>query len=106
MDASQYQEEANAFLLADRLSPETCGPVLVGLQGSEAARGLVPMATLWAEQTTSSLTRAWIQLGLRVNNVDATESPEAALPLNLSIVALEALAARGGNHHLLRTEAA
>jgi hypothetical protein len=105
-DPKEYQKYAETFLLADQLSPETCGPALVGLQGFDQVRALAPIASMWAEETTSPLTRAWIQLGLRVNGLDA---PEVAgpLPLNLSIVALEALAARDGNHHLLRmTEAA
>ncbi len=105
-DSKDFAADAQEFLLSDRLSPETCGPALVGLQGHEQLRGLFPMATLWAEQTTSPLTRAWIQLGLRVNKIEAPEPVAGPLPASLSIVALEALAAREGNHHLLRTEAA
>jgi hypothetical protein len=96
------------FLLTEPLSPETCGPVLLGLQGLSEVGGIVPMATRWAQETASPLTRAWIEIGLRVNGLgtDLPERGEAALPRNLAVVALEALAARDGNHHLLRTEAA
>jgi len=95
---------AEAFLLADKLSPETCGPALVGLQGSSQVRGLAPLAEQWAAETTSPLTRAWITLGLRVNGIEVADPTEgAALPRNLAIVALEALAASEGNYRLLHT---
>ncbi|MEO5924057.1 MAG: hypothetical protein ABIR70_09540 [Bryobacteraceae bacterium] len=99
-------KDAEGFLLTDKLTPETCGPALVGLQGSSQIRGLAPLAVRWAEETCSPLTRAWIQIGLRVNGIDVAESLETPLSPNLAVVALEALAAQDGNHGLLRTEAA
>jgi hypothetical protein len=101
-DPADYAEDAQEFLLADQLSPDTCGPALVGLQGFSQVPALAPMATMWAAQTTSPLNRAWIQLGLRVNNIEVADLPATTLPRNLGIVALEALAARDGNHSLLR----
>ena len=106
VDPKEFADDAREFLLSDRVSPETCGPALLGLQGYPQVRGLVPMATMWADRTPSLLTRAWIQLGLRVNHVDVAEPAPGKLPQALNIVALEALAAGDGNHPLLRTEAA
>ncbi len=100
------EKDAEGFLLADKLSPETCGPALVGLQGSSQVRGLAPLAARWAEETCSPLTRAWIQIGMRVNGLDTPEPLETPLSRNLAVVALEALSALDGNHRLLRTEAA
>lgn len=98
---------AENFLLADKLSPETCGPALAGLHGSSQVRGLVPLAEQWAAETTSPLTRAWITIGLRVNGVEVGDPKEgAALPRNLAIVALEALAASDGNYRLFQMEVA
>ena len=99
-----FDQSAEAFLLADRLSPETCGPALVGLQGTQQVRGLIPVATQWAEETASPYTRAWIRIGLRVNGVELGVGPEVSIPRNLAVMALEALAAPGGNHHLLKAE--
>ena len=93
--------------MADKLSPETCGPALAGLHGSSQVRGLVPLAEQWAAETTSPLTRAWITIGLRVNGVEVGDPKEgAALPRNLAIVALEALAASDGNYRLFQMEVA
>lgn len=100
----EVDPEAQEFLLKDQLGPETCGPALVGLHGSQEVQGLLPLAARWAEETSSPLTRAWIHIGLRVNQIDVAEPLEAPLPRNLSVVALEALSAREGNHRLLRSE--
>jgi hypothetical protein len=51
------------------------------------------------------LTRAWITLGLRLNGVTGGD-PGGAVHRNLAVVALEALAAEGGNHELFRAEVA
>lgn len=91
------------FLLDDQLTPETCGPALVGLQGSPEGRALTSLALEWEPKSLSPLTRAWLRLGLRLNGIEPAE-PSSPLPRNLAILALEALAAKEGNHRLLRTE--
>lgn len=93
------------FLLGTQVGPETCGPVLVGLQGTSEAKALTGVAALWARETPSELTRAWITLGLRLNGVTGGD-PGGAVHRNLAVVALEALAAEGGNHELFRAEVA
>lgn len=75
---------------------------MVALQGSKDARGLVEIAQHWLSETASPMTRAWITLGLRLNGVDLPDPVESVLPKNLMVVALEALAARDGNHVLLK----
>jgi hypothetical protein len=99
---SGVEAAAEEFLLADKLNPETCGPALLGLQGTGKAQGLLPMAERWAAETPSPLTRAWITLGLRLNGVDVADK-ESTIPHNFGIVALEALAAQDGNYSLLKT---
>lgn len=95
------------FLLADELSPETCGPALVGLQGSQEAKALLPLAARWRDEAVSPLTRAWIGIGLRLNGGSFEDAREAGgtVPRNLAVVALEALSAAGGNHELLQVKA-
>lgn len=95
-------KRAQEFLLEDRLSPETCGPALLGLQGLAEAQPLAPLAVRWAEETLSPLTRAWIHLGLRANGWPVPEPVAAPLPRNLALTALQALAHSAGNHQLLR----
>jgi len=101
---AEVDSDAREFLLKVKLGPETCGPALVGLQGSQQLQAYFPQAVQWAEATASPLTRAWLHLGLRVNQVEVPEPVETPLPRNLSVLALEALAAREGNHRLLRAE--
>jgi hypothetical protein len=103
-DISELARGAEAFLLADTLTPESCGPALVGLQGSDKVRGLAPLAERWLEESSSPLTRAWIRIGLRVNGLEVEDAAEASIPRNLGIVALEALAVTAGNHGLLRAK--
>lgn len=95
-------KRAQSFLLEDRLTPETCGPALLGLQGLAEANPLVPLASRWAEETASPLTRAWIHLGLRVGGWSAPEPAAGPLSRNLALTAIQALAHPGGNHQLLR----
>jgi hypothetical protein len=98
-------EAGSRFLLTADMSPETCGPVLVGLQGTSEAKALARVALGWAQETASPLTRAWIALGLKLNGVPV-EDPGGAVPHNVAIVALEALAAQDGKHECLRMEVA
>ncbi len=98
---STKEADAEEFLLEDELSPETCGPALLGLRGTSKAKGLLPLAERWLDETPSALTRAWLMLGMRLNDADI-EDRETAVPRNLGIVAMEALTARDGNHSLLR----
>jgi hypothetical protein len=95
-----------AFILQAQVSADTCGPAMVALQGSSEGRGLIEMAQFWEAESKSPLTRAWIRLGLRLNGVDVTDPEEAEVPKNLMVVALEALAARDGNHRLLQVSEA
>jgi hypothetical protein len=104
-DLAELAQSSEKFLLADTLTPETCGPALVGLQGTSQAQGLAPLAARWVAESGSPLTRAWIRIGLRVNNIEVADPVGASMPRNLAIVALEALAAHEGNHRLLRAQA-
>jgi hypothetical protein len=90
------------FILQADVSPDNCGPALLALQGSQEGRGLVEMAQYWAAEAASPMTRAWIRLGLRVNGVEVADPENSEVPKNLMVVALEALAAREGNHGLLQ----
>jgi len=101
---AEVNSDAREFLLKEKLGPETCGPVMLSLHGSSELQGYFPQAERWAEATSSPLTRAWLHIGLRVNQVDIAEPINAPLPRNLNVLALQALAARDGNHRLLRTE--
>lgn len=96
-------EVSGRFLLDDQLTPETCGPALVGLQDSKEGRTLTALAVEWEAKSPSPLTRAWLRLGLRLNGVELAD-PASPPPRNLAIAALEALASKDGNHRLLRTE--
>jgi hypothetical protein len=96
-----FRDSAN-FILQANLSPETCGPALMALQGSGDARGLIGKAQSWAAENPSPMTRAWIRLGLRLNGVDIADPASSEVPKNLMVVALEALGARDGNHGLLK----
>lgn len=98
--------ETSEFILQAEISPDTCGPVLMALQGSEEGRKLVEMAQYWAAETRSPMTRAWIKLGLRLNGTEIADSEESGIPKNLMVVALEALGAREGNHRLLKVSEA
>jgi hypothetical protein len=93
------------FLLSQTLRPETCGAVLLGLQGRPEVRDLLPMATMWLAESASPMTRAWLRLGLRANGVTLAQD-DSQPPSSLAIVALEALAAEGGNLSGFRWEQA
>lgn len=99
-------KKSSEFILQAELSPDTCGPALLALQGSDEGRKLVEMAQHWAAETPSPLTQAWIRLGLRLNEVDVADPEESGIPKNLMIVALEALGAREGNYRLLKVSEA
>ena len=95
-------KRAQEFLLEERLSPETCGPALLGLQGTAETQTLAPLAVRWAEETPSALTRAWIHLGLHASGWPVAEPLAAPVPRNFALTALQALAHPSGNHPLLR----
>lgn len=98
-------EPVEKFLLSGNLGPETCGMALLGLQGTTHTASLAPLAARWAEETASPLSRAWIEIGLRVNGWSVPESGEVRpLPRNLGAVALEALAESAGNHRVFKVE--
>ncbi|MEI9812083.1 MAG: hypothetical protein WDO18_05145 [Acidobacteriota bacterium] len=97
----QFQKNSHILLEHD-LSSDTCGPVLMALQGTSEAKALLEMAQFWAAQTASPWTRAWITLGLRLNGAGTADPDDSATPKNLATVALEALAAEEGNHVLLK----
>lgn len=94
------------FILQTDISPDSCGPSLVALQGTDEGRALIEMAQYWVAETLSPITRAWIKLGLRVNGVEIADAEESQVPKNLMGVALEALAARDGNFSLLKVSEA
>jgi hypothetical protein len=96
----------SGFILQSDISPDSCGPSLVALQGTEDGRALIEMAQYWAAETQSPLTRAWIKLGLRLNGVEVADAEEPQIPKNLMAVALDALAARDGNYALLKVSEA
>jgi hypothetical protein len=81
----------------------------MGLQGRAEASSSVDLARHWLEETPSSMAHAWITLALRLHGVAV---PDAQSPLagagspDLTILALEALGAVGGNYGLLKTEMA
>ncbi len=97
---------ARTFLLAETLTPESCGPTLLAMQGSPAAEELKTVGAKWVAETDSRLNRARLTLGLRVHGVDVTEAADTPVATNQAIVALEALGARDGRFAILKAEAA
>jgi hypothetical protein len=73
---------------------------LIGLQGSPLAPPVVGAARSELKLTKSRLTRAWLILGLRLAG-EPVKSPELAASDDITITALEALGAIGGNSALL-----
>jgi hypothetical protein len=94
------------FILQAELSPDTCGPALMALQGSDEGHKLFEMAQHWAAETRSPMTRAWIKLGLRLNGAEVADPEKSEIPKNLMVVALEVLGALEGNHRLLKVSEA
>ena len=92
-----------------RSYPETTALALLGLQGRPEASSSVDLARHWLEETPSPMARAWITLALRLHGVAGAETlgalPGPGSP-DLTILALEALGAPGGNFGLLKTEMA
>lgn len=103
--ADKLVQGAQAFLLAETLTPESCGPTLLALQGSPAADELKTVGAGWVSENSSRLVRARLTLGLRVQGVDVPQAVDAPLSNNLAVTALEALGAREGRFSLLTTGA-
>ena len=80
--------------------------VITGLQGQEGLEKSLELAARWAADSVSPLARAWLRIALRVHGVKTPEAQPAALPLDLQLIALEALAAPEGNHRFFKTEGA
>lgn len=93
--------------------PETTALALAGLQGREGLGEVLDQAVRWRSAATSRLEWAWLTIALKLQGVDvgsdADGSPSPApsedtlLTRDLAMVALEALAAPGGNAALLKT---
>ena len=103
--AEPLVQGAQAFLLGETLTPESCGLTLLALQGATVADDLRTVGSGWLPQTTSALTRARLTLGLRVHGVDVPEPDAAPLSKNLAVTALEALSAHDGRFAILTTGA-
>lgn len=86
--------------------PETTGLALVGLQGHKDLGKSLDLASRWLKETKSPLAGAWVTIALRLHGADVPESAVTEVSADRMILALEALAAPEGNHHLLKTEAA
>lgn len=87
--------------------PETTALALLGLQGNPSLdlRGSVASARALWERSRSPMARAWLALCLRSYGQPLpADGFEPAPPRDTAIAALEALAAGGGNHALLRPE--
>jgi hypothetical protein len=93
---------ARSLLLAEALTPELAGLLLLVMQGT-AAPELKVLASGWLAQTGPGVARARLVLGLRLHGVDVPEPEDGGLHPNLAVTALEALGAREGRHALLRT---
>lgn len=98
-------QAAREFLLAETLTPESCGLTLLAMQGSPAAEEFKAVGAKWVSETGSRLVRARLTLGLRVHGVDVAEAIDAPLSSNQAIVALEAVGARVGTFAILKAEA-
>ena len=93
----------------NRSYPETTALALIGLQGRAEASNSVDLARHWLDETRSSMARAWITLALRLHGVTLPDAPSSLSGTgspDLTILALEALGASGGNYGLLKTEMA
>jgi hypothetical protein len=89
--------------------PETTGIALVGLQGCPGLDSALDYAAREVTKTVSPLGRAWLTIALRLHGrLDKSSAPGVLSPQSppdLQILALEALAAPGGNYAALKTEA-
>jgi hypothetical protein len=94
--------------------PETTALALLGLQGralqGRALQGkagvgdLIDLAArLLPESASSPLARAWLTIGLRLYGRSPADLPAPKPSPDISITAIEALAAPEGNYHLLKT---
>ncbi|MEZ5351033.1 MAG: prenyltransferase/squalene oxidase repeat-containing protein [Bryobacteraceae bacterium] len=89
--------------------PECTGQAVFALQGRSviSAAAVAALTTRW-NGVRSPMGRAWLRLGLRMHGIDWDEVVGGAQPISVhgrdvSVWALEAIAAAGGNHRLLRT---
>lgn len=98
-------DAARAFLLETELAAANCGTTLAALCGSPMARDLSSIAAGWRSTEPSEGTRALLALGLRLAGAEVAETDSAALPRNLAVLGLEALAARDGRFAILKAEA-
>jgi hypothetical protein len=76
--------------------PETTALALVGLQGHPDLTHSVELASRMAKETLSPMAAAWLAIALRVHGVDAPVATGNMSP-DLTIAAVEALSAPGGN---------
>jgi hypothetical protein len=84
--------------------PETTGLALLGLQGRPGLESALDVGSRMLEQAASPLGRAWLRIALRAHGATVADAPVEAMPADLQMVALEALAASEGNWRFFRTE--
>ena len=85
--------------------PETTALALLGLQGRAGIGASVDLAArLFSDSGSSSLAHAWLSVALRLHGVSPADAAAPQPSPDLSITALEALAAPDGNYSLLKTD--
>jgi hypothetical protein len=83
--------------------PETTALALVGLQGRRGLDDAFELARRMLSETPSPLGRAWLNIALRLNGMQAPEIVTPPSP-DTMITAIEALSAEEGNWPLLKAE--
>ena len=100
----------NKTVLGEELPsyPETTGLALMGMLGAPGfdPRTALSIAQRHYEATNSPLARAWLAIGLQNHGLPLPEREVTgdSSPRYVHLAALEALAAPGGNHSLLKAE--
>jgi hypothetical protein len=83
--------------------PETTALALLGLQGHGDLKSPLDVASRMVRETVSPLARAWLTVVLQLHDVETPALPAASPSPDVTITAIEALAAPKGNHSLLKT---
>ena len=82
--------------------PETTALALLGLQGHPGISNSLALAARSARETLSPMARAWLDVALRLHNIEPPANPAPVTP-DILITAIEALGATGGNFLFLKT---